>query len=219
MDWATHLAVSQGKQLQLGAQAFQNFSALGATSLGANRSEAGTDARFSGAGSKIYPFNVWTQAHQQSWQDAVTQVHDVTPEHETLMAFVTGLTVDVAAPSNSALINPEVITATVASGGQNLIRGMRHLSEDVARKNGNYQQEAPQAFEIGVNFATAAGKVVFRNELIELIQYSPETEFVRLEPILIVPAWIMKYYILDLSSHTSLVRFLVGQGFTVFMIS
>ena len=222
MDWATHLAMSPGKQLRLVEQAFQNLSTLGTTSLSGNPQEAKADHRFSGEGWQNYPFSVWSQAHQQSWQwwqDAVTDVHGVTPEHENLMAFVTGLTVDAAAPSNSPLTNPDVIAATVASSGQNLIRGAQNLSEDVARKNGNAPQDTPQPFEVGVNLATAPGKIVFRNDLIELIQYSPETGTVHPEPILIVPAWIMKYYILDLSSHNSLVRFLVGQGFTVFMIS
>ncbi|PRY80531.1 polyhydroxyalkanoate synthase [Yoonia maritima] len=222
MDWATHLAASPGKQLQLATQAFQNLSALGATSLGVDRLEAETDHRFSGEGWQNYPFNVWSQAHQQSWQwwqDATTGVHGVTPEHQNLIAFVTGLTVDAGAPSNFAPTNPDVIAATFAQSGQNLIRGSQHLSEDIARKNGYAQDDSPQAFEVGVNLATAPGKVVFRNALIELIQYSPETGTVHPEPILIVPAWIMKYYILDLSSHNSLVRFLVGKGFTVFMIS
>ena len=222
MDWATHLAVSPGKQLHLMEQAIRNLSALGATSVSGDHSDPVTDNRFSGDAWQHYPFNVWAQAHRQSWQwlqDAVTDVHGVTPEHENLMAFVTGLMVDAISPSNFATTNPEVIAATVAEGGQNFVRGAKHLSEDVARKTANTQPEGPKPFEVGVNLATAPGKVVFRNDLIELIQYSPETGDVHPEPILIVPAWIMKYYILDLSSHNSLVRFLVAQGFTVFMIS
>ncbi|MEN8893425.1 PHA/PHB synthase family protein [Planktotalea arctica] len=222
MDWATHFSVSPGKQMQLIEQAFRNASALGKASLGDSQPDFAPDKRFSSEGWQKYPFNIFSQAHQQSWQwlqDAVSGVHGVTPEHENLMAFVTGLMSDAAAPSNFAQTNPDVIAATLAQGGQNLIRGAQHFSEDAARLRGNPLPDSPQAFEVGVNLATAPGKVVYRNDLIELIQYSPETEFVHPEPILIVPAWIMKYYILDLSSHNSLVRFLVSQGFTVFMIS
>lgn len=222
IDWATHLAASPGKQLKLTEQALQNVRALGTTGLGVNPTDTATDPRFSSAGWQAFPYNVWSQAHQQSWawwHDAMTGVHGVTPEHETLMSFVAGLMTDAAAPSNFPLTNPDVVAATVAEGGQNLLRGAKHLSEDLAAKSGPAQPTGTQPFEVGVNLATAPGKVVFRNDLIELIQYMPETGTVRPEPILIVPAWIMKYYILDLSSQNSLVRFLVGQGFTVFMVS
>lgn len=222
MDWATHLAVSPGKQLHLMEQAFRNASALGTASLKENQPDLTADRRFASEHWQKYPFNVWAQAHQQSWQwwqHATTDVHGVTPPHENLMAFVTGVMVDAASPSNFATTNADVISATVAQKGQNLVRGIKHLSEDIARKTGNPQPSGPQPFEVGINLATAPGKVVYRNDLIELIQYSPETGTVRPEPILIVPAWIMKYYILDLSSHNSLVRFLVSQGFTVFMVS
>ena len=149
----------------------------------------------------------------------MTGVHGVTPAHENLMAFVAGLIVDTAAPSNFAPTNPDVIAATMAERGQNLVRGARNLAEDIAKRTGTAQPAGPQPFEVGRNLATTPGKVVFQNDLIELIQYAPTTTTVRPEPILIVPAWIMKYYILDLSAHNSLVRFLVQQGYSVFIIS
>ena len=225
MDWAVHLATSPGKQLQMMQQAFQNAQTLASTSLGAIPPDAASgtppDRRFAGEGWQHYPFNVIAQAHQQTWQwwqDAMTGVHGVTPAHENLMAFVAGLITDMGAPSNFPMTNPDVIAATRAETGQNLIRGAQHLAEDIARKSGT-ADTGPQPFEVGRNLATTPGKVVFRNTLIELIQYAPTTGKVRPEPILIVPAWIMKYYILDLSAQNSLVRFLVAQGFTVFMVS
>lgn len=225
MDWATHLATSPGKQMQLTEKAIQNAQALWMLSLGAATSasmpERQPDRRFAAKDWQTYPFNVLSLAHQQSWQwwqDAMTGVHGVTPAHENLMGFVAGLLADTAAPSNFALTNPEVITATLSEQGQNLVRGAKNLTEDLLAKTAN-GPAGPQPFEVGRNLATTPGKVVYRNDLIELIQYTPTTDTVHPEPILIVPAWIMKYYILDLSEQNSLVRFLVAQGFTVFMVS
>jgi polyhydroxyalkanoate synthase len=222
MDWATHLAVSPGKRLQLMQQGLQNAQSLWSTSLGMSTPEAPDDRRFAGEGWQKYPFNVMSQAHQQSWQwwqDAMTGVHGVTPEHENLMAFVAGLISDTTAPSNFPLTNPDVVSATVAERGQNLVRGAKNLLDDVVARTNNTPPTDPQPYEVGRNLAVTPGKVVFRNDLIELIQYAPTTGQVRPEPILIVPAWIIKYYILDLSAQNSLVAFLVSQGFTVFMIS
>jgi polyhydroxyalkanoate synthase len=226
MDWATHLAVSPGKQLHLMEQAIQNAQALSMASLGLGKSEVAPntvpDRRFASEGWQAYPFNVLSQAHQQSWQwwqNAMTGVHGVTPEHENLLGFVAGLVIDTTAPSHFAMTNPDVISATFAEQGQNLVRGAKNLIEDLVAKTGNSPAPGPQAFEVGRNLATTPGKVVFRNDLIELIQYTPTTDTVRPEPILIVPAWIMKYYILDLSAQNSLVAFLVAQGFTVFIVS
>lgn len=226
MDWATHLAVSPGKQLHLMERAFKNSQALWSASLGIGKPTENLtpepDRRFASEHWQKYPFRIWSQAHQLSWQwwqDAMTGVHGVTPAHENLLAFVAGLVADTAAPSNFALSNPDVISATFAENGQNLMRGAKNLAEDIARKTGSGQPPGAQPFEVGHNLAISPGKVVFRNDLIELIQYAPTTETVHPEPILIIPAWIMKYYILDLSAQNSLVRFLVAQGFTVFMVS
>lgn len=222
LDWAVHMAASPGKQMQLAETAMKNAGALWAASLGLHPIEAVADRRFSGEAWTKYPYSLWAQAHVKNWQwwqDAMSGVHGVGPEHENLLTFVAGLITDTAAPSNFAATNPEVIAATLAEGGQNLRRGALHLGEDLARRAGSADQNGPQPFEVGRNLATTPGKVVLRNDLIELIQYSPQTGEVHPEPILIVPAWIMKYYILDLSAQNSLVRFLVSQGFTVFMVS
>ncbi len=222
MDWAVHMAVSPGKQLQLMEKSLRDTQALAAQAFGGAAGDAAPDARFAGEGWQAYPFNVWAQSHQHAWrwwQEAVTGVHGVTPAHEKLMAFTTGLVVDAAAPSNFPATNPEVIAATFAEKGQNLVRGVHNLGEDIGRKAGAQASQTPPHFAVGQTLAMTPGKVVFRNELIELIQYTPQTDTVRPEPILIVPAWIMKYYILDLSQTNSLVKYLVEQGYSVFILS
>ncbi|WP_226941710.1 PHA/PHB synthase family protein [Pseudooceanicola spongiae] len=222
MDWAVHMAVSPGKQLQLMEKSLRDTQALAAQAFRGAAGDAAPDARFAGEGWQAYPFNIWAQSHQQAWrwwQEVVTGVHGVTPAHEKLMAFTTGLVVDAAAPSNFPATNPEVIAATLAEKGQNLVRGVQNLGEDIGRKSGAQASQTPPHFAVGQTLAMTPGKVVFRNELIELIQYTPQSDTVRPEPILIVPAWIMKYYILDLSQTNSLVKYLVEQGYSVFILS
>jgi polyhydroxyalkanoate synthase len=126
---------------------------------------------------------------------------------------------DMVAPSNFLLTNPEILNKTFGSGGQNLVKGLRNLFEDWERTIAGKRLVGTENFTVGRDVAVTPGKVIYRNRLIELIQYSPATAEVRPEPVLIVPAWIMKYYILDLSPHNSLVKYLVDHGFTVFMIS
>ena len=224
IDWAVHLAVSPGKQLHLMEAAMRNAQALWGLALGAPPADpdAAPDRRFADDRWRKYPFSVWTEAHLmnwQWWQDATKGVHGVAPSHEDLMSFVTAQMVDMTAPSNFPATNPDVISATLAQGGRNLARGAKTLAEDMAHQAGVARPDGPRPFAPGRNLAVTPGKVVFRNDLIELIQYAPTTGTVYPEPILIVPAWIMKYYILDLSPQNSMVRYLVSQGFTVFMVS
>jgi polyhydroxyalkanoate synthase len=229
MDWAVHLAISPGKQLHLLETALSNAQTLfiQAISGASGKGEDGTtalspDKRFATDKWQQYPFNVWAKAHQmnwQWWQDAMTDIHGVAKPHEDLMAFVAGLSVDMTAPSNFALTNPDVISATREENGKNLVNGMKNLARDIDQKIHGHHTKSAENFEVGRNLATTPGKVIFRNDLIELIQYIPVTQTVHPEPILIVPAWIMKYYILDLSPENSFVGFLLAQGFTVFMVS
>ena len=130
-----------------------------------------------------------------------------------------GQLLEAASPSHYLPTNPELLELTRAESGRNLIRGYRHWLEDVQRMLQKRPPAGTESFKVGQDVALSSGKVVLRNELIELIQYSPQTPTVHAEPILITPAWIMKYYILDLSPRNSLVRYLVEQGHTVFMIS
>ncbi|CAG0964265.1 polyhydroxyalkanoate synthase [Burkholderiales bacterium] len=135
--------------------------------------------------------------------------------------FFTRQYIDALAPSNFALTNPEVFAETIASGGQNLVKGLHNLLDDIERGNGKLRisMTDAKAFELGVNIATTPGKVVFRNALLELIQYAPTTAKVHERPLLVIPPWINKFYILDLREKNSFLRWAVGQGHTVFVIS
>ncbi len=135
--------------------------------------------------------------------------------------FFTRQYIDALAPSNFALTNPEVFRETVASGGQNLVRGLNNLLDDIERGNGQLKisMTDSKAFELGVNIATTPGKVVFQNELMQLIQYEPSTKKQWKRPLLVIPPWINKYYILDLREKNSFIRWAVGEGLTVFVIS
>lgn len=153
--------------------------------------------------------------------DQVGKVEDL-PEHtRKRIDFFTRQYIDALAPSNFALTNPAVFRETVASGGQNLVRGLNNLLDDIERGNGQLKisMTDSKAFELGVNIATTPGKVVFQNDLIQLIQYEPSTKKQWKRPLLVIPPWINKYYILDLREKNSFIRWAVAEGLTVFVIS
>jgi polyhydroxyalkanoate synthase len=153
-------------------------------------------------------------------QDMVGRLSGLTPQERHRVQFFTRQFADAFAPTNFPLTNPEVLRATIASNGENLIRGMENLAADFARGRGELAiRQSSDGFVIGENIATAPGKVVFRNALIELIQYAPATATVHARPLLIFPPWINKFYIIDLRPENSFVRWLVGQGYTVFLVS
>ncbi|HYB04045.1 MAG TPA: hypothetical protein VED17_06265, partial [Nitrososphaerales archaeon] len=143
----------------------------------------------------------------------------VSKHHQAAVAFVARQILDMLSPSNCILTNPEVLKTTVMQAGLNLVKGWRNFLEDRQRTLHLERPVGSENYKVGKDVAITPGKVVFRNRLIELIQYSPSTENVYAKPVLIIPAWIMKYYILDLSPENSLVKFLVDKGHTVFMIS
>ena len=143
----------------------------------------------------------------------------VAKHHEDMVAFLARQALDAVSPKNFPLTNPEVIGQTLKQSGMNFVRGTLNFREDWHRLAAGEKPVGAEAFQVGRDVAITPGKVIFRTRLIELIQYVPATTEVRAEPVLIVPAWIMKYYILDLSPQNSLVRYLVEQGYTVFMIS
>ncbi|HXM81169.1 MAG TPA: class I poly(R)-hydroxyalkanoic acid synthase [Burkholderiales bacterium] len=154
-------------------------------------------------------------------QEAVSQVHGLPPESEKKVAFFTRQYVDALAPSNFLLTNPQVLRETLASGGENLLRGLNNLLADIEKGGGQLRisMTDENAFQLGKNVATTPGKVVFQNDLMQLIQYQPATKEVCKRPLVIIPPWINKYYILDLREKNSFIRWAVQQGHTVFVLS
>jgi polyhydroxyalkanoate synthase len=152
---------------------------------------------------------------------AVANVEGLEEHTRKKVDFFTRQYIDALAPSNFALTNPEVFRETIASGGQNLVKGLNNLLDDIERGNGQLKisMTDSKAFELGVNIATTPGQVVFQNDLMQLIQYEPSTAKVAKRPLLVIPPWINKYYILDLREKNSLVKWCVDQGLTVFVIS
>ncbi|MDX3911289.1 MAG: poly-beta-hydroxybutyrate polymerase N-terminal domain-containing protein [Sphingobium sp.] len=229
-DWGMHLACSPGKQLQLAAKTTRKFVRLGdyaVRSIGDHDADPAIeplpqDRRFIDPAWKEAPFNLIAQAfllNQQWWHAATTGVVGVTRHHEDMVAFGMRQILDTMAPTNFVATNPVLQKRIFETGGQCLVEGAKLLLEDMQRTVRGEPTVGAEAFEVGKDVATTPGKVVYRNELIELIQFAPTTDTVRPEPILIVPAWIMKYYILDLSPENSLVRWLTAQGYAVFIIS
>lgn len=229
-DWFVHLAFSPGKQAELASKAARKTLRLALHSMQHRGTEPGAacidplpqDKRFAAAEWQRWPYDLIYQAfllQQQWWHNATTGVRGVTHHHEQVMDFVARQWLDLVSPSNFLLTNPEVLKATLQSGGANLRQGVQNWMEDAIRLAADQPPVGTEHFRPGREVAVTPGKVVFRNHLIELIQYAPQTPSVHAEPVLIVPSWIMKYYILDLSPGNSLVRYLVGQGHTVFIVS
>ncbi len=153
--------------------------------------------------------------------DAVASVEGLDEGTKKKVDFFTRQYIDALAPSNFALTNPEVFRETIATGGQNLVKGLHNLLDDIERGNGQLKisMTDTKAFELGVNIATTPGKIVYQNDLMQLIQYEPTTKKVAKHPLLIMPPWINKYYILDLREKNSLIKWAVDQDLTVFVMS
>jgi polyhydroxyalkanoate synthase len=230
IDWLVHLAFSPGKQQDLARKLLRKALRFG---LYAGRTAFQRDAppaieplpqdqRFADPAWRAWPFNLYYQSFlfvQQWLHNATTGVRGVSPHDEAVVTFVGRQLLDIFSPANFPWTNPEVLRATLEQGGINFLRGAMNCFEDWERAVLGRKPAATEAFLPGRTVAVTPGKVVYRNRLIELIQYAPTTQTVQAEPVLIVPAWIMKYYILDLSPHNSLVKYLVDRGHTVFMIS
>ena len=169
-------------------------------------------------------FDFWKQAYLLTarWSETLLEETEGLDDQTRRSAeFYTRFLTSAFSPSNSPLTNPQVLRETCSRSAANLVEGMRQLSADL-EKSGDIptiSQTDTSAFEVGRNLAMTPGKVIFQNDLIQLIQYAPATEAVREIPLLIVPPWINKFYILDLSPQKSFVKFAVDQGFTVFLIS
>jgi len=182
----------------------------------------GTDRRFSRPAWQGWPFNLISQTFlmQQRWWNAVaTNMVGVLPQHRKHVEFATQQALDAFSPSNFIWTNPEVLARTFQTGGVNLWLGLQHMVEDSQKIWANVMPSGDNTSVVGRDVAITPGHVIFRNDLIELIQYKPLRETTHPEPVLIVPSWIMKYYILDLSPENSLIRYLLEQGYSVFVVS
>ena len=230
LDWWVKLSWSPGTHARLTEKALRKAIRL-ALYAGQSLADPDTppaieplpqDRRFRAEAWRQWPYNLMSQAFlltQQWWANATTGVPALSRRRKDLVTFVTRQWLDVFSPTNFPFTNPEVIEATRREGGANLVRGWSNWWDDWLRLATGRRAAGMERFEPGRDVAVTPGKVVYRNHLIELIQYAPATDRVHAEPLLIVPAWIMKYYVLDLSPRNSLVSYLVARGHTVFMIS
>lgn len=230
-DWLAHMSASPGSQALRFYDAWQSYlqaaeKNVQLTSQPAAAAETDNDARFKDTTWSQWPYNVIKNNYktmEEWWRDAA-KIDGMNPHHQHLVNFFMKQYMDALSPSNSALTNPEVLKEGVETLGASWVKGWQHLIHDqhhALEKKTHPSTATNEAlpYVVGKDVATTPGKIVFRNDLIELIQYSPTTPQVHAEPLLIVPSCIMKYYILDLSPHNSMVCYLVSQGFTVFMIS
>ena len=186
-----------------------------------------------GAGDRRFRDGAWKESEvfnfiKQSYLLSARYVHDLVMHAEGLdpktaqkVDFYSRQFIDAMSPTNFLLTNPEVLRRTAETGGENLLRGLTNLLGDLERGRGRLavRMTDPDAFQVGGNIGVSPGKVVFQNEMMQLIQYAPSTADVLRRPLLIVPPWINKFYVLDLRPNNSFVRWAVGQGHTVFMVS
>lgn len=210
LDWGLHVIGSPEKQAELIRHA-----------LAPSAKDDHKDPRFTDPAWAAYPYNILSQsflAAQNWWNAATTDVHGVDPKHAKIVNFATRQWLDMFSPANFAATNPLVQKRTQTEGGQNLLRGARYWMEDFNRLL-TKEPRTSGKYVVGKDLAATPGDVVMRNDLVEVIRYHPTTEKVHPEPILIVPAWIMKFYILDLTAQRSLVAYLRDQGFEVFILS
>ena len=219
LDWALHLSTSPGQQMLLMQQA------LAALPSSLDPAAEEKDPRFRHEAWQQWPYNGLKENYKtqvEQWLRA-TQVEGMSDHHRHMVNFFARQWLDALSPSNWPWSNPEVMRKGLDTGGQSWLKGWQQYLADIRRMPAQGDDSAqtlqPLPFEVGQAVATTPGKVVFRNRLIELIQYAPTTAKVHAEPLLIVPSCIMKYYILDLSPNNSMVRYLVNQGHTVFMVS
>jgi len=230
MDWALHLATQPAQTARLAARAQEAAlhwwsDAMGhATTNVTNVINATTtaDPRFSNPAWQAWPWAPLVSAHHaaEDWWGDATALRGMSPHHQDMTRFFARQWLDMLSPANAGLANPEVLKRTTDRFGANLGEGAANALDDWRTRHGLAPLHPPvHPYQPGVDVAVTPGKVVHRNHLSELIQYLPLTASVQAEPVFIVPSWIMKYYILDLSPHNSMVKWLVEQGHTVFILS
>lgn len=220
LDWSLHLADAPERRSALALKALEQLKRLATPAEWTE--PAPEDHRFRHEAWSRAPFSQVAQAFlltEEWWKEATGGLPGVARSHTDVVTFGARQLLDIFSPSNIPWINPEVLQATIRQAGGNFVKGLYNFAEDLGRATIRHVPEDVEGFAVGENLAVTPGTVVFRNDLMELIQYVPTTSAVRPQPILIVPAWIMKYYILDLSPEDSFIGYLVSQGFTVFCIS
>ena len=227
IDWAMHLATQPARATQLATRALTltaetTQEALTQARAPAALSERPDDQRFAADAWQAWPAGWWARQHlaaEHWWRDA-TQLRGMDSHHQDVVGMFARQWLDMLSPANAGLANPEVLQRTLATQGANLQAGAAHALDAWRVRQGLAPlTERERSFEPGQDVAVTPGQVVHRNALVELIQYTPTTPKVQAEPVFIVPSWIMKYYILDLSPDNSMVRWLVAQGHTVFILS
>lgn len=214
-SWLAHLAISPGRLSELAAYPILH-------AWDRHLIDPADDSRFRAPEWQRLPWSALAVTHMMKesfWDRATTAISGLAPERERAINFATKQMLNAFSPANFLPTNPEALAKNYETGGAALVNGLQHAVKNwISLVNG----EAPEGTEKyvpGETVAVTPGKVVFSNDLMELIQYEPATAQVQKEPILILPAWIMKYYILDLSPHNSMVKWLVSEGHTVFIVS
>ena len=230
-DWGLHLGLSPGRQAGLALSALARQASVVEAASRSLRGAAASappplgrphDRRFIAEAWRQWPFSFYADsflAAERSWDEATSDVHGASPHHLALVNFIGRQALDTVAPSNFLSTNPVALNETMRQGGMNLVRGAVNYAADLQRLMRNERGAAAKAFTPGETVAVTKGAVVARTSLAEIIQYAPTTPSVSTEPVVIVPAWIMKYYVLDLQPEDSLIKHLVDSGFTVFCIS
>ncbi len=219
--WQAHLAMSPGRVAELALFPWMQMPNL-FEQIAAGPGATAPDSRFRSPLWQGWPWRLYPAlfGFQREWMElATTGISGLAPAAERTVSFVGRQMLDAFSPSNFAATNPEIAKLTVSSGGSNLVAGLSNAAQDLAALIAQKGVAGVEKFRPGEAVAVTPGKVVYRNDLMELIQYTPQTAEVFAEPVLILPAWIMKYYILDLSPHNSLVNWLTARGHTVFIIS
>ncbi|SDD82362.1 polyhydroxyalkanoate synthase [Cupriavidus sp. YR651] len=227
LDWSVHLAVSPGKYWKTSERWLaETISDQFSPAPFSARPAVAGDPRFASPDWQQWPHCAWRDDFlrcEQWWQALTTDIDGLSAHHQRLTAFCARQWLDPWSPSNVWWMNPAVLHAAVKTRGGNFLRGLGHWLEDCRNLAGEVGHEPvaerPLAYVPGRDVAITPGKVIFRNKLFELIQYTPTTAEVHEEPLLIVPSWIMKYYILDLQPEDSMVRYLVAHGHTVYIMS
>jgi len=233
LEMTAHMMADPGKLVQAQMNLWQDYMKLWQSTTARMLGEVSEPVIEPDTGDRRFKDTAWDENQmfdfiKQSYllsarwmQSTVGEVEGMDTKTAKKVDFYTRQFVDALAPSNFVMTNPEVLRATMESGGENLVRGLENLLEDLERGKGRLaiKMTDTEAFELGRNIAVTPGKVVFQTDLMQLIQYTPTTEKVYKRPLLIIPPWINKYYILDLREKNSFVRWATEEGFTVFIVS